>query len=156
MEHDETKHLERAPARGPARPAHGRSRPAAPLHTVRRNRGYPGAARGAQLAALRAPDWASMRNSRPFQRGPALPHGRAQPTRRHCHPLESLHLGKAVRQQKHAGLTVEPEVLAASHALGGLTSCPPRIPVAEAPIADLAYDSSPYRSRPNEVRKWHG
>lgn len=34
MEHAETKHLERAPARGPVGPAHGRSRPTAPLHAV--------------------------------------------------------------------------------------------------------------------------
>ena len=52
----ETKHLERAPARGAVRPAHGRSRPAAPLHAVRRrHRADPDAARGTQPAGLRAP-----------------------------------------------------------------------------------------------------
>ena len=74
---------------------------------------------------------------------PAIPPGRARPARRHRHPLESVHLSEALRQQKHAGLTVEPEVLAASPALGGPTFCSPRIPVAEAPIAALAYDSAP-------------
>ena len=57
---------------------------------------------------------------------PAIPRGRARPARRHRHPLEAVHLGEAVRQQKHAGLTVALEVLAASHALGGPTSCSPR------------------------------
>ena len=56
MEHAETKHLERTLARGPVRPAHGRSRPAAPLHAVRRrHRAYPRAARGTQPAGLRPP-----------------------------------------------------------------------------------------------------
>ena len=56
MEHAETKHLERAPARGAVRPAHGRSRAAALLHAVRRrHRADPGAARGAQPAGLRSP-----------------------------------------------------------------------------------------------------
>ena len=45
---------------------------------------------------------------------PAIPRGRAQPARRHRYPLESVHLGEAVRQRKHAGLTVEPELLAHS------------------------------------------
>ena len=95
------------------RPAHGRSRPAAPLHAVRRRyQAYPGAARGTQPAGLRTPDRAPRRNSRPLERGPAIPHGRAQPARHHRYPLESVHLGEAVRQRKHAGLTVEPELLA--------------------------------------------
>ena len=61
----------------------------------------------------------------------------------------TAHLGEAVRQRKHAGLTAEPEPLA--H-ISPLEWAPHpayrRIPVAKAPIADLAYDSAPYRSGP--------
>ena len=41
-----------------------------------------------------------------------------QPARRHRNPLESVRLGEAVRQRKHAGLTVEPELLAHISPLG--------------------------------------
>ena len=37
----------------------------------------------------------------------------------------TAHLGAAVRQWKHAGLTVEPELLAHISPLGGPTSCSP-------------------------------
>ena len=37
----------------------------------------------------------------------------------------TAHLGEAVRQRKHPGLTVEPELLAHVHPLGGPTSCSP-------------------------------
>ena len=37
----------------------------------------------------------------------------------------TAHLGEAVRPRKHAGLTVEPELLARISPLGGLTSCSP-------------------------------
>ena len=51
--------------------------------------------------------------------------------------------------RKHAGLTVEPELLAHISPLGWahilLTG---EIPVAKTPIAALAYDSAPYRNRP--------
>ena len=35
-----------------------------------------------------------------------------QPARRHRHPLESVHLGEAVRRRKLAGSTVKPKLLA--------------------------------------------
>ena len=61
----------------------------------------------------------------------------------------TAHLGEAVRQRQHAGLTVEPELLARISPLG-VSPHPAhrRIPVAEAPIAALAYDPAPYRNRP--------
>ena len=37
----------------------------------------------------------------------------------------TAHLGEAIRQRKHAGLTVEPELWPTSHPLGGPTSCSP-------------------------------
>ena len=61
----------------------------------------------------------------------------------------TAHLGEAVRQRKHAGLTVEPELLA--HISPLAHPAHRRIPVAKAPIAALAYDSVPYRSRPPGV-----
>ena len=51
------------------------------------------------------------------------------------------HLGAAVRQWKHAGQAVEPELL-------GPHPTHRRIPVAKVPIATLTYDSSPYWRRP--------
>ena len=58
----------------------------------------------------------------------------------------TAHLGEAVRQRKHAGLTVEPELLAHISPLGWahilLTG---EYPVAKTPLATLAYDSAPYR-----------
>ena len=41
-----------------------------------------------------------------------------QPTRRHRHPLKSVHLGEALKQRKVAGLTVETELLAHISPLG--------------------------------------
>ena len=52
------------------------------------------------------------------ERGPTLPHGRAQPARAIVIYWNTAHLGKAVRQRKHAGLTVEPEFLAHISPLG--------------------------------------
>ena len=64
----------------------------------------------------------------------------------------TAHIGEAVRQRKHAGLTVEPELLAHISPLGWAhIPAHLRIPVAKAPIAALAYDSAPYRSRPQGV-----
>ena len=61
----------------------------------------------------------------------------------------TAHLGEEVRQRKHAGLTVEPELLARISPLGWahilLTG---ELPVAKARVATLAYDSTPYRNRP--------
>ena len=61
----------------------------------------------------------------------------------------TAHLDEAVRQRKHAGLTVEPEILAHISPLAWthilLTG---ECPVAKVPIAALAYDSAHYRSRP--------
>ena len=37
----------------------------------------------------------------------------------------TAHLGETIRQRKHAGLTVEPELWPTSHPLGGPTSCSP-------------------------------
>ena len=61
----------------------------------------------------------------------------------------TAHLGEAVRQRKHAGLTVEPELLAHISPLGWahiLLTGEYRWP--KAPLAALAYDSAPYRNRP--------
>ena len=65
----------------------------------------------------------------------------------------TAHLGEAIRQRQHAGLTVQPELLAHISPLGwGPHPAHRRIPVAEAPIAHLAYDSAPYQSRPAYLR----
>ena len=69
----------------------------------------------------------------------------------------TAHLGETVRPRKHAGLTVEPELLAHISPLGWAVGPHPahwRIPVAKTPIATLAYDSAPYRNRP-ECRPAH-
>ena len=137
MEHAETKHLERAPARGPARPAHGRSRPAAPLHTVRRrHRAYPGAAPGTQPAGLRAPDRAPRRNPRPLERASntAWPGSTCSP------PSSST----GIRPSRLSGQTAETRG-ADSRARHPAHR---RIPVVKTPITALAYDSAPCRSRP--------
>ena len=81
-------------------------------------------------------------------RGPVLPHGRARPARRHRHPLECVHLGAAVRQRKHTGLTVEPELLALISPLEWAHILLAGEPGGQAPIAALAYDSDPYLNRP--------
>ena len=126
MEHAETKYLERAPARGPNRPAHGRSPLAAPLHAVRpRHRAYSGAARGHNRLgfALRIRRQGEIR-------------GRSSEGRHYrmagLNLLAAIvinwntaHPGEAVRQRKLAGLTVEPELWRTSHPLGGATSCSP-------------------------------
>ena len=61
----------------------------------------------------------------------------------------TVHLSKAARQRKHAGLTVEPEILAYVSPLGWayilLTG---EYRVAKAQISTLAYDSVLYRNRP--------
>ena len=45
------------------------------------------------------------------QRVPFTHGGNGQPARRHRHPLETVHLGEAVRQRKLAGLAVKPKLL---------------------------------------------
>ena len=61
----------------------------------------------------------------------------------------TAHLGEAVRQRIHAGLTVAPELLAHISPLGWAPHpAHRRIPMAKAPRAALAYDSAPYRNRP--------
>ena len=61
----------------------------------------------------------------------------------------TAHLGEAVRQRQHAGLTVDPNLLAhISPPWVGPHPPNRRIPVAKAPMATLAYDSAPYRDRP--------
>ncbi len=56
VKHTESKHLERAPACGSVRSAHGRNLPVTPLHAVRRrHRAYPSLTRVTQSAGLSAP-----------------------------------------------------------------------------------------------------
>ena len=83
------------------------------------------------------------------ERGPTLPHGRAQPARRHRHLLEyrpsrrssqTAETRRADRRARAPGPHLTPWV--------GLHPAHRRIPVAKAPIAALAYDSAPYQSRP--------
>ena len=53
-----------------------------------------------------------------------------------------------VRQRKHAGLTVDPELLSHISPLGGFTSCSLDNTGGQKPTTPLAYDSAPYCSRP--------
>ena len=90
------------------------------------------------------------------RRGPALPHGLSQPARRHRHPLECVHLGEAVRQRKHAGLTLEPERLAHISRLGWahiLLTGEYRWPSAN---SSLSVRFCPYLSRPDVLQASHG
>ena len=89
------------------------------------------------------------RNPRPLQRGPALPHGRAQPARRHRHLLEY----RPFRRSGQTADTRRPDGRARApgpHLTPWMGPHPAhrRIPVAKTPIAVLAYDSAPYRNRP--------
>ena len=76
--------------------------------------------------------------------------GRAQPARRHRHPLE-------YRPSRRSGQTTEtrradrPARAPRPHLTPWVGPHPShrRIPVAKAPIATLAYDSAPYRNRPH-------
>ena len=86
-------------------------------------------------------DRAPERSPRPLKRGPTLPHSRAQPARRHRHLLEyrpSLRSGQTAETRRADRRARAPDPHPAHR----------RIPVAKAPIAALAYDSAPYRSRP--------
>ena len=94
----------------------------------------------------RAPDRTPGRNPRPLEREPTLPHGRAQPARRHRHLLEyhpsrrsgqTAETRRADRRTRAPGPHLTPWV--------GPHPAHRRIPVAKAPIA---YDSAPYQSRP--------
>ena len=78
---------------------------------------------GTPRAQERVADRAPGRNPGPLQRRPALPHGQAQPVRRYPHLLDTAHIGEAVRQRQHIGLTVEPRLLAHISPLGWPTSC---------------------------------
>ena len=100
--------------------------------------------RGSSRPQERAPDRAPGRNTRPLQRGPALPHGRAQPARRHRHPLEyrpSPRSGQTAETRRPDGRARDPS----PHLTPWVGPHPAhrRIPVAKAPIAALAYDSCP-------------
>ena len=59
----------------------------------------------------------------------------------------TAHLGGAVRQRQHTGLTVGPEFLAHISPLGWGHFCSLATPVTKALIAILAYDSAPYPNR---------
>ena len=106
--------------------------------------------RGSSRAQERAPDRAPGRNPRPLERGAALPLGRAQPARRHRHPLE-------YRSSRRGGQTTETRRAdrraraPGPHLTPGVGPHPAhrRIPVAKTPITALAYDPAPYRSRPH-------
>ena len=95
------------------------------------------------------PNRAPGRNPRPLERGPTLPHGRAQPARRHRHLLE-------YRPSRRSGQTAETRRLDGRARAPGPHLTPwvgphpahRRIPVTKAPIATLAYDPAPYRSGP--------
>ena len=84
-----------------------------------------------------------------LKRGPALPHGRVQPAHLHRHPLE-------YRPSRRSGQTADTRRADSRARSSGphLTLCVDphpahrRIPMAKAPMAVLAYDSTPYRSRP--------
>ena len=110
--------------------------------------------RGSSRAQERAPDRAPGRNPRPLERGPALPLGRAQPARRHRHPLE-------YRSSRRGGQTTETRRAdrraraPGPHLTPGVGPHPAhrRIPVAKTPITALAYDPAPYRSRPEKERE---
>ena len=83
------------------------------------------------------------------RRLPALPHGWTQPARRHCHLLEY----RPSRRSGQAAETSQPDSRARPpdpHPAPWVGSHPAhrRIPVVKAPIATLAYDSAPYRNRP--------
>ena len=77
---------------------------------------------------------------------------RAQPARRHRHPLE-------YPSSRQGGQTAETRVTDSRSRAPGPNLTPwmgphlahRRIPVAKAPIPSLAYDSAPYRSRPAPV-----
>ena len=109
--------------------------------------------RGSSRAQERTPDRVPGRNPRPLDRGPALPHGRAQPARHHRHSLE-------YRRSRRSGQTAEtrrPDGRARApgqHLTPWVGPHPAhwRIPMAKAPIADLAYDPAPYRSRPVKAK----
>ena len=110
----------------------------------------PAQGRGSSRAQERPPDRTPGRNPRPLQRGPALPHGRAQPARRHHHLLEyrpSRRSGQTAATRRPDGRSRSP----GPHLTPWVGPHPPhrRIPVAKAPIATLAYDSAPYRNRPD-------
>ena len=83
------------------------------------------------------------------ERGPTLPHGRAQPARRHRHLLEYR---PSRRSSQTAGTRrADRRARAPGPHLTRWVGPHPahrRIPVAKAPIAALAYDSAPYQSRP--------
>ena len=81
--------------------------------------------RGSSRPQERAPHRAPGRNPRPLQRGPALPHGRAKRARRNRHLLEYRPSRQSRQAGKHAGLTVDPELLSHISTLGGPTFCPP-------------------------------
>ena len=105
--------------------------------------------RGSSRAQERAPDRTPGRNPRPLERGPTLPHGRAQPARRHRHLLEyrpSRRSGQTAETRRPDGRARAP----GPHLTPWVGPHPAhwRIPVAKTPIADLAYDPAPYRSRP--------
>ena len=109
--------------------------------------------RGSSRPQERPPDRAPGRNPRPLQRGPALPHGRAQPARCHRHLLEyrpSRRSGQTAETRRPDGRARAP----GPHLTPWVGPHPPhrRIPVAKTPIAILAYDSAPYRSRPPHVK----
>ena len=108
--------------------------------------------RGSSRAQERAPDRTPGRNPRPLERGPTLPHGRAQPARRHRHLLEyrpSRRSGQTAETRRPDGRARAP----GPHLTPWVGPHPAhwRIPVAKTPIADLAYDPAPYRSRPVAV-----
>ena len=69
---------------------------------------------GGRIVPYRAPG----RNPRPLERGPTLPHGRLNLLAAIVIYWNTAHLGEAVRPRKHAGLTVEPELLAHISPLG--------------------------------------
>ena len=119
--------------------------------------------RGSSRPQERPPDRTPGRDTRPLQRGPALPHGRAQPARSHHHLLEyrpSRRSGQTAATRRTDGRSRSP----GPHLTPWVGPHPPhrRIPVAKAPIATLAYDSAPYRNRPEvgldqyQVRRWDG
>ena len=109
---------------------------------------------GSSRAQERATDRVPRRNPRPLERRPALAHGWAQPARRHRHLREycpSRRSGQTAKTRRAddgraraPGPHLTPWV--------GPHPVHRRIPVAKAPIADLAYDSAPYRSRPVSVQ----
>ena len=108
-----------------------------------------GLKRGSSRPQERPPHRAPGRNPRPLQRGPALPHGRPQPSRRHGHLLEyhpSRRSGQTAetrrpdRWARASGPHLAPWV--------GPHLAHRRIPLAKASTAALAYDSAPCQSRP--------